>query len=161
MTRKYNYKDKNKVGSPCTFTKEIGDMICERVATNPIGLIKICKMYDDMPSHHAINQWRHKYKDFDDQYLLAKIKQAILMVEQIDDLLDHPVIYNTDEKGQQKIDPPSASMAIARCNNRKWQVARLAPKMYGDRHIEEVNDNMQAELQTRKQTLDEKNKKEY
>jgi hypothetical protein len=165
MTKKKDPKDYCKMGRPTKFNEELGDLICERIACHPVGLEHICKMYDDMPDPETIRVWNHKHPNFHGKYLRAKSEQAMLMVEQIDDLLPHEILYLIDEKGQKRIDPPSASMAIAKCNNRKWQAARLAPRIYGDqRQIDELKsqtDSLLQECKNLREKLDEKNKKDY
>jgi hypothetical protein len=44
-----------KVGRPSRYTKEIADLICERLASHSAGLKKLCTMFDDMPSHTVGN----------------------------------------------------------------------------------------------------------
>ncbi len=165
MTKRKDPSDYAKRGAPTKYTEALCDAICDRVSTHTFGLEHICKMYDDMPTALTIREWRNKYPDFSTKYLAAKTKQAILMVEEIDELLNHKVLYLTDEKGQTKIDGPSASIAIARCNNRKWHAARLAPRMYGDqKQIDELKgqaDSLLQECKMLREQLDEKNKKDY
>ena len=74
-------------------------------------------------------------------------------------------IRDRDDKGQERIDPPSASLLIAKINNRKWTAARLAPKIYGDqKRVEELegeNERVKAELRALRDKLDKANIAEY
>lgn len=125
-------------GRPTIYSDDLGKLICERVAINPVGLEKLITLYPDMPNHSTIKAWRKQHASFSAWYLEAKAFQAQLLVEEIDDLLPSEVRYYIDEKGNERIDAPSASMLIAKINNRKWTAARLAPKIYGDKQQTDV-----------------------
>ena len=120
------------MGRPTKYTEDLAKLICSRVATNPVGLETLVTLYDDMPEHSTIKAWRHKYPNFSAWYLEAKSLQAQLLVEEIDEMIPNELLYLLDKEGQKRIDPPSASLVIAKINNRKWQAARLAPKVYGN-----------------------------
>ncbi len=124
-------------GRPTTYTPEFGKLICERVATNPVGLSTLEKLYPDMPNSSTIKAWRRAIPEFSAMYMEAKKFQSEILVEDIDSLLPDDLNYYIDDKGQQRIDAPSASLLIAKINNRKWMAARLSSKLYGDRHTDE------------------------
>lgn len=126
------------MGRPTDYTIEQGDLICERIATNPVGYSTLVQMYPDMPHVCTINAWRHSIPEFAEKYLRAKSFQAQLLVEEIDTLLPDQIKYYTDDRGNERIDAPSASMLIAKINNRKWMAARLAPKIFGDKQQTET-----------------------
>lgn len=162
MTKKKDPKDLKKVGCPTMYTPELADKICDRIATHPLGLSHICEMYDDMPTPFAIREWRLKYPEFATKYLESKALQAMILVEEIDDLLNYEVSFITDEKGRQKIDPSSASIAIARCNNRKWMAARLAPRVFGENIAQKNESNtLSKESQEHAENVEKHYKKEY
>ncbi len=152
-------------GRPTKYTPEFGKLICERVATNPVGLETLISLYPDMPDHSTIKAWRKQYPEFSSWYLEAKSFQSQLLVEEIDDMIDCGIRYIVDDKGQERIDPPSASLLIAKINNRKWTASRLAPKIYGDKQIIEQttseNEQLKAELSELRAKLAEKAKSEY
>lgn len=152
-------------GRPTKYTAELGKLICERVATNPVGLETLLSLYDDMPEHSTIKAWRKQHSEFSAWYAEAKSFQSQLLVEEIDDMIDCGIRYIMDEKGNERIDPPSASLLIAKINNRKWTASRLAPKIYGDKQIIEQttaeNESLKAELQELRVKLAEKNTSEY
>ncbi len=126
-------------GRPSIYTDDLAKLICERVATNPVGLEKLITLYPDMPTSSTIKAWRKQYSQFSSWYLEAKSFQSQLLVEEIDDMIPDQIKYYIDERGNERIDAPSASLLIAKINNRKWTAARLAPKIYGDRKTEENN----------------------
>jgi hypothetical protein len=112
------------------------DSVHKMVSTHTVGIDKIIAMYDDLPNQSTIRLWRLRHVYFSTKYLEAKRLQSDLMVEEIDDLICD-VNYYHDSEGNQRIDAPSVSLAIARANNRKWIASRLLPKLYGDRHSDE------------------------
>lgn len=120
-------------GRPTTYTEELATLVCDRVATHIYGLTKLCKMYDDMPDPSTIYLWRYKNKEFSERYLQAKQAQIDLTIESLDDIMDDSLSYYDDDKGNSRIDSPSASIAIAKANNRKWYATKLAPALYGDK----------------------------
>lgn len=118
-------------GRPTDYCQEIADKICERVATHTCGIRKLCAMYDDMPAVSSINLWRFKNPSFSAQYLEAKQAQMDLVMESLDDEMDENLHYYTDSEGNKRIDSPSATIAVAKANNRKWFASKIAPKLYG------------------------------
>lgn len=155
------------MGRPTKYTEDLAKLICSRVATNPVGLETLVTLYDDMPEHSTIKAWRHKYPNFSAWYLEAKSLQAQLLVEEIDDLIPKDIRYYIDDRGNERIDAPSASMLIAKINNRKWTAARLAPKIYSERMFvtdeskNSENEALKAELIELRAKLAEQNKSEY
>lgn len=152
-------------GRPTKYTPEFGKLICERIAINPVGYSTLVQMYPDMPDVSTIKAWRMSIPDFSRMYLEAKSFQAQLLVEEIDTLLPDQIKYYTDDKGNERIDAPSASMLIAKINNRKWMAARLAPKIFGEqKQVEELkgeNDRVKSELAELRAKLDKVNLSEY
>jgi hypothetical protein len=159
-------KKKHPGGRPTTYNQDLAKLICERVATNPVGLETLIQLYPDLPNSSTIKAWRQQFPEFSAWYLQAKSFQSQIMVEEIDDLIPIGVRFYLDDKGQERIDPPSASLVIAKINNRKWQAARLAPKIYGERvQLESVSNDdteaLKAELKELREKLAEKSKSEY
>ena len=122
-------------------------------------------MYPDLPLKGVVSRWRLKHADFGANYLAAKAFQAELMVEEIDELIPHEIKTYIDDRGNERIDSPSASLAIAKANNRKWTAARLAPKRYGDltrlENLEEENHDLKKELDALRIQLAIKHEKDY
>ncbi len=158
-------KKSRPVGHPTNYTVQLGDRICHLVATHPMGYHPLRKMYPDLPCAQVVRDWRLKFPEFNAKYLDAKRFQAEILVEEIDDLLPEDVQTYLDDRGNTRIDAPSASMLIAKINNRKWMAARLAPRRFGDdKRVEDLegqNNAMRQELLNLRAELDEKNQKEF
>lgn len=152
-------------GRPTDYNAEIASRICELVATTPYGLQKLCDMYDWMPDMSSIYLWKFKHESFSQQYLQAKEAQIDLVMDELDSVLDENLRYYMDDKGNEKIDPPSASIAIAKANNRKWHASKLRPRKYGDSklltELEDKTDQNAEDVKNLRAELDAKNKKAY
>jgi hypothetical protein len=121
------------MGVPSTFTQEMADLICERVATHDCGLLRLCNMYPDMPAKLTINVWRHKYPKFAIQYARAKQEQAELLAEQMLDISDDAGNdFTYDEKGKKVADHEHSARTRMRLDTRKWLASKLVPRLYGD-----------------------------
>ncbi len=125
-------KKKHPGGRPTKYNQQMADLICERVSTHDCGLKKLCAMYDDMPEEPTIYLWRLKHEEFSRQYAQAKIKQAELLAESIDDIAAEKYVYY-DEDGNERQDPGGTAEKRLRIDTRKWLASKLIPKVYGDR----------------------------
>ena len=147
-------------GRPTIYCEELADKICELVSTHTESIMHLIERHN-LPDNTTIRAWRLKYPDFSSKYLEAKRLQADLLVEEIDDLI-REVNYYHDSEGNQRIDAPSVSLAIARANNRKWVAARLLPKLYGDKSSAEViNDINTTEVAEKVAKIIKDSEKEY
>lgn len=126
------------MGRPTKFTPELAALICSRVATNTCGLIRLCEMYDDLPTKQTINVWRHEKPEFSAQYAQAKLFQADLLAEEILDIADdsrNDWMESLDEDAQGlgwKLNGDHVNRCRLRIDTRKWLAAKLLPKQYGD-----------------------------
>lgn len=123
-----------KNGRPTLYNDEIADRICDLVSTHSMGIAKIIEMYPDLPKDSTIKEWRLKHASFAAKYLEAKSLQAQILVEEIDDLIPTEIGHYFDERGNKRVDGASASLLIAKINNRKWTAARLAPRIYSEKN---------------------------
>jgi len=120
------------MGRPTDYSPELGDKICELVATNTCGLDEICDTYDFMPNESSVRLWRFKHADFSMKYATAKMFQAELLAEQIHKISNNPLMYH-DSEGNERIDSGSVALARLRVDSIKWHASKLAPKIYGDK----------------------------
>lgn len=158
-------KKKNPGGVPSTYTKEMGDKICELVATNACGINKIVEMNPELPTPITIHQWRLKYKEFAYNYAEAKRKQADLLAEDILNIADETINYTyVDENGKVKRDAAAAQANRLRVDTRKWLASKLLPKIYGSVEIDNLrldNSKLQEEIARLRAELNEQNKRDY
>ena len=161
---------KPKVGRPCEYSDELGERICDLIATNPEGLRKLCEANDWMPTSETIRVWRWKNEQFSAIYAKAKLAQADLLVEDCIDIADNTdfdTITKTNKDGDdyEVANHEWIARSRLRVDTRKWLASKLLPKIYGDaikvENLEDENRVLKAELVELQQSLDEKNKKEY
>lgn len=129
-------KPKAPIGRPSIYTPELAARICHEIA-NGISLRKICDR-PDMPNKDTILSWCGSNKEFSDQYARAREAQADYWADEIIDISDDS---SQDEVEKERPDG-STYMAVdhehinrsrLRVDTRKWLMARMAPKKYGDR----------------------------
>jgi len=159
-------ESKNLGGRPSIYSEELADRICEIVATNPLGLPRLCQKFPEMPNYDTINTWRWTKDGFSVKYAKAKMVQAELMAESIEDVAyDLINEVHVDESGQRKLDSGLLGQARLIIDNRKWTASKLAPKIYGDqKRVEELegeNERVKAELQALRDKLNKVNTAEY
>lgn len=119
-------------GRPTIFTKELADLICERIATHALGLKQLCAMYDDMPAKITINQWRYKYPEFSAQYAQAKISQIETLIDEVIEIADdvsQDTIFN--DQGSKSCNGEWIARSRLRIDTRKWLASKLIPRLYG------------------------------
>jgi hypothetical protein len=104
-----------KKGRPTTFTQQLADKICERMA-NGETLRAVCR-HIDLPVSTVI-EWTVNNKAFSEQYAQARQKQADSYADMI---LDEAFNSHDAQIGRLRVD------AL------KWVASKLAPKRYGDK----------------------------
>lgn len=119
------------------YTPELGQKICDVLASSDTGLTNLCKIHKWMPSKSTLYEWKIKYPDFLEKYMKAKAFQVDNYVEKCleiahdssEDLIDTP----------DGIKPNMAKVARDRLfiDTVKWTACKLAPKIYGDKQTVE------------------------
>lgn len=124
-------------GRPSDYTPELADLICERIA-NGESLRRIARD-DGMPIPNTIMRWARTIEEFRVQYARAKTEQMDHYAEQLVDISDsnEDDTYSTGE-GEVKHDTDHIQRAKLRIDTRKWVMARLAAKKYGDKSEQNV-----------------------
>lgn len=114
------------MGRPSKYTTELGDDICELIATTEMSLHKIAKKFNVSPS--SIFKWLSENSEFSDKYARAKEMQAELFASQIIDIADERSNDSDPENGNVYVQRDRL-----RVDSRKWIVSKLLPKKYGDK----------------------------
>ena len=96
------------------------DKVCEAIATGQ-SVNELSKT-NNFPDHSTIYKWLAKYPDFAEKYERAREKQAEIYANQIIDIADNC-----------RPDSDSAAKAKLQVEARKWIIAKLLPKKYGDK----------------------------
>lgn len=111
-----------KTGRPTDYTPELAVKICEELALGK-SLRTVCKA-DDMPAMSSVFLWLREYDDFSEQYARAKQESADAMAED--------VLEISDDKSMDMMGPAVIARAKLQVDTRKWLMAKMKPKKYGD-----------------------------
>lgn len=137
---------------PTLYTEELAQKICLLVSEG-LGFRAICET-DEMPDKSTIMRWLAKHDEFCDQYEKAKSRCAHLMAEDIIDIADNiegqPVIVDgvpltQDGEIVKVIDNTSVNHARLKVDTRKFLMAKLMPKKYGDKVQQELSGGLKFE----------------
>jgi len=118
----------SKVGRPTLYSDELIDEICERISDGE-SITDICAE-DGMPKRTTIFRWLAKYDEFRNLYARAREEQADLIFDEVKKIADE-CGGERDETG--RYIPDQVTKARLQIDTRKWQAAKLRPKVYGDR----------------------------
>ena len=127
---------KHPWGRPTTYTKEIGDSICDRLASWE-SLRSICND-EDMPNKGVFFWWLSRNKELADQYARAKEDGVEALVEDIFEIADdtsQDYIYWVDEDGNEtkRLNSEHIQRSRLRVDTRKWYVWKVKPKKYWEK----------------------------
>ena len=109
-------------GRPSTYTEEMGNRICDKL-TEGVSLRKLC-MQKEFPTASTVYVWLDRFPDFAERYARAREAATEDMLEEILQIAD-----------DDKIDPNDKRVRI---DTRKWAMAKLKPKKYGDKQTVDV-----------------------
>ena len=121
---------------PSIFTQALADVICERIA-NGESLRRICMDDENMPAISSVMRWLSEDKAFSEQYARAREIQAEGFFDEIADIAD-----NASNDWMEACDPDNPgyrlngehiSRSKLRVDARKWMLAKMLPKKYGDK----------------------------
>lgn len=120
-----------------TFTEEIGDAICERIALGE-SVRSIC---DDetMPSMSTVFKWLRDNKAFSQQYARAREVQADALFDDIIDIADdgrNDWMEKRNADGENigwQENGEALRRSQLRIDARKWMAGKLRPKKYGEK----------------------------
>lgn len=118
-------------GRPTSFTKELGDRICDQLAEG-LSLRSVCKA-DDMPDKSTVFRWIRDDKEFQDQYARAKREGADAMAEDILDIIDDGTNDWMTIQGNRVTNREAIERSKLRFQGRQWLMSKTLPKKYGDK----------------------------
>lgn len=102
------------------------------------SLREICRS-EDMPGKSTVMRWLAEHQEFRDQYAGAREAQADYYAEEIIEISDDGKNDTyIDDNGNTRTDQEVIGRSRLRVDTRKWLMARMAPKKYGDKITQEV-----------------------
>lgn len=126
-------------GRPSSFTQEIADQICERLADGE-SLRSICGE-DGMPAKSTVFKWLNEQKAFSDQYARARETQADSLFDEIlsiaDDGSNDWMLKKFGEDERWVENGEALRRSQLRVDARKWMAGKLRPKKYGEKVTQE------------------------
>lgn len=123
-------------GRPTDYNEEISAKICEMLAMGD-SLRTVCKG-DDMPAMSTVFLWLRRYPEFMQQYEKAKQEAADAMAEDLLDIADNGTndwLEIHGEGGETvgwRQNGEAMQRSRLRCDVRKFLMAKMKPKKYGD-----------------------------
>lgn len=115
------------------YNSKLGLAICERIATTPVSLAKLCRE-PEMPSVSTLMRWLREHEEFRESYTIAKESQIDLLAEEILDIADdNSHDLTTAENGRTVANTAAVQRSKVRIESRKWLAAKLLPRKYGDK----------------------------
>lgn len=119
------------MGRPSSYKTETADYICQELVEGR-SMRSIC-LDEDMPSEGTVYNWLQDFPDFLEKYTRARASQAERMLEEIIEIADDS--SGDTEYGDSGPKPNNEwiNRSKLRVETRKWAMAKLAPKKYGDK----------------------------
>lgn len=127
-------------GRPSDYNTETTAAICIRLGLGE-SLREICRD-EDMPDKSTVMRWLAAHKEFRDQYASAREAQADYYAEEIIEISDDGTNdwmerQRTDGSTEEVENKEVLARSRLRVDTRKWLMARMAPKKYGDKVTQE------------------------
>lgn len=117
---------KAKTGRPSDYLPEVAADICALLAEGE-SLRKVCER-PGMPHKATVFRWLAAHDEFRDQYAKATETRADAIFEEMFDIADN-VVEEAAAVGKARL----------RIDTRKWALARMNPKKYGDKVSQEID----------------------
>lgn len=117
---------KAKTGRPSDYLPEVAADICSLLASGE-SLRKVCER-PGMPSKTSVFRWLAEHSEFRDQYAKATETRADAIFEEMFDIADSVAA-----------EAAAVGKARLRIDTRKWALARMNPKKYGDKVSQEID----------------------
>lgn len=117
---------KAKTGRPSDYLPEVAADICSLLADGE-SLRKVCER-PGMPAKATVFRWLAQHVEFRDQYAKATETRADTIFEEMFEIADE-VAEEAAAVGKARL----------RIDTRKWALARMNPKKYGDKVSQEID----------------------
>jgi len=115
------------------YTAELGERICEAIATSEVGAQKLYETLEWFPSPNVIYRWLKENETFRNNYADARARQADFIFEQILEIADDSTGDELHTEAGVVLNSEFAARSRIRIDARKWVVSKLLPKKYGDK----------------------------
>lgn len=124
--------EKNAVGRPTTYDPEIASLILSRLADGEL-LREICTD-DGMPKSKTVRQWALDNEEFSILYTKAREMGWHEIGEEIFEIADDGSRdLMIDDGGNERTNTEVVARSRIRIDTRKWLLAKMLPKIYGEK----------------------------
>lgn len=131
-------------GRPSTYTLELADSICERLASGES--MRSVSRDDSMPVMSTMFKWIREHEEFSNQYAKAKEESADALTEDMMDIADDGsndwMELNDPDNPGYRANGEAIQRSKLRVDVRKWAASKLKPKKYGDKITTEHTGNI-------------------
>ena len=121
-------------GRPSSYTQEIASVICERLSMGE-SLRSVCRD-ENMPAISSVFKWMNEHEEFSKQYARAKQESADAMAEDILEISDSAKNDWMEKHGKDDagwvLNGDHVQRSRLRIETRKWLMAKMKPKKYGE-----------------------------
>lgn len=131
--------DEPKTGRPRLYSDELAAKVCTSIAEGR-SLKKTCSL-EGMPSMLTVFKWLQDetLTAFAANYARAREVQVSKFADELQDICDDASNdYTTDEEGNVVVNHENIQRSKLRIDTRKWILAKMMPKKYGDRQAIEL-----------------------
>lgn len=119
-------------GRPTVYCRDLAQKICLAMVEGR-SLRAICRS-PDVPDVRTVMGWAmDPNHEFYHQYKEARIKQAELKIDELDDLAKSALTYVKMSSFGESVDPGAVAAIKLLIDTRKWAASKVFPKVYGDK----------------------------
>lgn len=137
-------------GRPTTYTPEIAAKVCAHIAGGKS--LRSTARVEGMPALSSLTKWLREHEEFSAQYATATAERADHIFEEMLEIANTPIV-GEQVTTKQVYSADGVPMAVSevtkvrremvehrklQIDTRKWILARMAPRKYGDRVTTEV-----------------------
>lgn len=128
-------------GRPTDYSAELASKICAELALGR-SLRTVCKD-ESLPCMSTVFNWFRLYPEFLEQYTRAKEESADAMAEECLDIADdgtNDYMERLDKDGEcvgYQVNGEHIQRSRLRVETRKWLMAKMKPKKYGEKIVQE------------------------
>ncbi len=124
------------MGRLTTYDPEIAADICLALSVDSKSIVTVCDSETRFPSANTFYRWMLDHPELREMYARAKDAQLQILADEIQAIADEPqlgevVTIKGDEREVKMAD--MLEHRKLRIESRKWLLAKLAPKKYGDK----------------------------
>jgi hypothetical protein len=114
------------------YTPALAEAICESVASDPRGLMTVCKE-KGWPHFTTIFRWRVQHEDFNRVFMMAQRMRAAMFMDQIIEIVDDARNDLIEIEDRLLPNPVSVQRSKIRADFRERVAKRLDPATWGDK----------------------------